>query len=346
MKMHTKIWTTLLVVGVATAVGASIASAQNGQIQQRVAPRQAGPQQGAPRQAAPQQGVPQQGAPQQVAPQGAVRQSTTVTTGAQTQVTAKVVEGGIGLADIGICHGKRFDCNHVINQLLRRRHQRHFGGGIIKPAPIVHRGFYGDHVVQPVLSDLQLVSVGMVNPGDAEHAPIFGITICNHGNVELYRFNVSAVAVLGEIHQFSPTATIKIDRILPGETITVEVQMPFAALAMDNLGHRNPFDTLIVAIDAYDQIMECNELNNILILKRTAIVVVEARTETTVEETTTTETISTPAIGNNVQAAPAPAAPAPDQRKPSPLDSIDLDKLDLSGESEATGLLSFEGSPF
>ena len=25
---------------------------------------------------------------------------------------------------------------------------------------------------------------------------------------------------------------------------------------------------------------------------------------------------------------------------------IDLDKLDLSGDSEATGLLSFEGSPF
>ena len=118
---------------------------------------------------------------------------------------------------------------------------------------------------------------------------------------------------------------------------------------MGDCNHRSEFDTLIVAIDAYDQIVECNELNNILILKRTAITIVEAKTETKVEETTVESTTTVPAapsVQENVQAAPAPSAPAPDQKTASPLDSIDLDKLDLSGESEATGLLSFEGSPF
>lgn len=342
MNSHTKIWT-LLVVGLASAFGASGALAQNGQI-----PQQGAPQQGAPQQGAPQQVAPQQVAPQQAAPQGTVQQNTTVTTGAQTQVRGKVVEGGVGLADIGICAGKRFDCNHVINLLLRKRSFLQFGGGIVQPAPVVHHGFYGDHIVQPELSDLELVSVGMVNPGDLDNAPIYGITISNHGKVEICNFHISAVAVLGQIEEFSPTTTVRVEKICPGESITIEVQMPFAALAMGNCGHRNPFDTLVVAIDAFDRVLECNEINNILILKRTAITVVEETTSTTVEETTTTTTApaAAPAAGENAQAAPAPSAPAPD-KKASPLDNIDLDKLDLSGESEATsGLLSFERSPF
>ena len=315
MKTRIKICLTLLVAG----LGAGSALAQQGQIQQ-----------------AP-QGVQQQ-----------VQQQTTVTTGTQTQVTEKVVEGAVGLPYIEICAPERFDCTHVINLLARKYDHERFGGGIIKPAPIVHHGPYGDHIVQPQLSDLELVSVCLANPGDADHAPTYAITIANHGSVDICHFKVSAVAALCKIHNYCPTTTIKIDKICPGESICVEVAMPFASLAMGDCNHSQEFDTLIVAIDAFDQIVECNELNNILILKRTAITVVEAKTETQVEETTveSTETVpAAPSVGENVQ-TPAPSAPAPDQKKASPLDSIDLDNLDLSGESEATGLLSFEGSPF
>ena len=316
MKKQIKICLTLIVAG----LSAGSALAQNGQIQQG------------------QQPVQQQ-----------VQQHTTVATGQQTQVTEQVVEGNVGLSHIAICAPERFDCTHVINLSDCKYDQERFGGGIIKPAPIVHHGPYGDHVVQPQLSDLELVSVCLANPGDVDHAPTYAITIANHGNIDICHFKVSIVAALCKIHQFCPTTTIRIDKVCPGESVTVEVALPFAALAMGDCNHRNPFDTLIVAIDAFDQIVECNELNNILILKRTAIVVADAQTETTVEETTTTETLpATPGIANggNAQTAPAPSAPAPDQRKASPLDNIDLDNLDLSGESEATGLLSFEGSPF
>lgn len=319
MKTRIKICLTLLAAG----LSAGSALAQQGQIQQ-----------GAP-----------QGAPQQVQQ---VQQNTTVTTGAQTQVTENIVEGNVGLSHIAICAPERFDCTHVINLLARKYDDERFGGGIIKPAPIVHHGFYGDHVVQPQLSDLELVSVCLADAGDVDHAPTYAITIANHGNVDICHFKVSAVAALCKIHQFCPTTTIRIDKICPGESITVEVVMPFAALAMGECNHRNPFDTLIVAIDAFDHIVECNELNNILILKRTAITVVEEQTQTTVEETTVESTTTAPvapAVGENAETLPAPNAPTPDQ-KTSPLDSIDLDNLDLSGESEATGLLSFEGSPF
>ena len=316
MKIRIQLCLTLLIAG----IGVGSASAQNGRVQP-----------------AP-QGVQQQ-----------VQQQTTVTTGQQTQVTEQVVEGGVGLSHIAICAPERFDCTHVINLLARKYDQERFGGGIIKPAPIVHRGPFSDHVVQPQLSDLELVSVCLADAGDVDHAPTYAIKIAKHGTVDICHFKVSAVAALCKIHQFCPTTTIRIDKICPGESITVEVVMPFASLAMGDCNHRNPFDTLIVAIDAFDQVVECNELNNILILKRTAIVVAEAQTETTVEETTvesTTTVPTTPAIGDNAETIPAPNAPAPDQPNTSPLDNIDLDNLNLSGESEATGLLSFEGSPF
>ena len=268
MNTRTKTWTRVLVVGVISAIGAGSALAQNAQPNGQAGPQQVAPQQGIVQQAAPQQGG---------------QQATTVTTGAQTQVSATVTEGSIGLADIGICTGKRFDCNHVISLLLKRRHDKAFGGGIVKAAPIVHHGPYGDHVIQHQLSDLQLVSVCLADPGDTQNAPTYSITLTNHGKVDLHHFKISAVAVLGEIHEFSPTTTIKVDKICAGATLTLDVQMPFACQSMTNKGHRCQFDTLIVAIDAFDQIVECNELNNILILKRTAITVIESKTEGVVE---------------------------------------------------------------
>jgi len=339
MTRHMRVWMTRLAVVAVAACGTGSALAQQG------APQQTAPQQGAPRQAAPQQTAPQQ---------GTVRQDTTVTTGTQTQVRGTAIESGVGLSHIGIRPGRRFDCNHVIEMLLRKYDHDRFGGGIVQPAPIVHRGPYGDHVVQHELSDLELVSVGLLDAGGSDYAPTYGITIANHGKVDICHFKVSAVAVLGKIHEFCPTTTIKIDKICPGESMTAEVQLPFAALAMDNCEHRNPFDTLVVAIDALDQVVECNEVNNIVILQRTGITVIEETTESTTVEQTTVENSTTtevpPSATDNVQAAPAPSAPGPDgnapAQKPSPLDNIDLDNLDLSDESEATGLLSLENSPF
>ena len=71
-------------------------------------------------------------------------------------------------------------------------------------------------------------------------------------------------------------------------------------------------------------IIESNELNNILVLKRAAIAVVETKTETTVVKS------ATGAAPADAGEAVPPSAPTPDEKESSPLDKIDLDNLDLS----------------
>ena len=81
---------------------------------------------------------------------------------------------------------------------------------------------------------------------------------------------------------------------------------------------------------SYDELIEGNELNNVLIIGRESI-------KTLVAE------VVAPADGSSNAAPPAEAAPLPpsvtpgDNDTPSPIDKIDLDKLDL-GKADATAV--------
>jgi len=213
-------------------------------------------------------------------------------------------------------------CGHVIDLLASNRMRR-------------HTGYVGDsEVMLPHLTaglkpgDLELLCVKLVCEGDECTGPIFQIGMKNNSCVPIGNFKVSVVGVLCQIHVHSPTATVCIPRMEAGEETHIQVQLPATCMCMGPVGQQAAFDTLIVALDSYDDLLECNELNNVQILKRSEIclLTVETPAQTDVVETT--------------PAAPAPQTPAPEipqEETPSPLDGLDLDNLDLD---QAQNLLS------
>ena len=211
-------------------------------------------------------------------------------------------------------------CGHVIDLLATNRMRR-------------QTGYYGESEVQlPHLTvgmkpgDLELLCVHLVCDGDACTGPIFEIRMKNNSCVPIGNFKVSVVGVQCQIHVHSPSATICIPRMEAGEETQIQVQLPATCMYMGPVGQHAVFDTLIVALDSYDELLECDELNNVQILKRAEIglLVVEMPAPAEFVE-------SVPATRAPVDVAPAVPTPEfPQDTVPSPLDGLDLDNLDLN----------------
>jgi len=211
-------------------------------------------------------------------------------------------------------------CGHVIDLLMTNRMRR-------------QTGYTGDgEVMLPHLTaglkpgDLQILCVSLVCDGDACKGPIFQIGMKNNSCVPVGNFKVSVVGVQCQIHVHSPTATVCIPRMEAGEETHIQVQLPVTCMCMGPIGQQAAFDTLIVALDSYDELLECDELNNVQILKRAEIGLLVAAAPAEVVE--------------SAPVAPEPPAPAPEspqEKAPSPLDGLDLDNLDLE---QAQNLLS------
>ncbi|MFI4874659.1 MAG: hypothetical protein ACIALR_04950 [Blastopirellula sp. JB062] len=204
-------------------------------------------------------------------------------------------------------------CDHVIDLLLRTRMLRQsgqvgFGGGSYAP----HLG----KIAEP--GDLELTCVHLIAEGCAPAGPIFQVQLQNHSDIPVGNFRVSVVAALGQIRPFSPTAVVTVPRIEAGAALQLQVQLPSSCLTLHNqAGAAVEFDTLIVAIDSYDELVECNEINNVLILNRAEI------TSPDMQENVGRQ--SAPVAAPSEQDAAAPVAPQ------SPIDSINLDDLELEG---------------
>ncbi len=204
-------------------------------------------------------------------------------------------------------------CGHVIELLNNNRLRRQTGligeGEIFLP-----------HLTAGLKpGDLELMCVHLVCDGDAVKGPVFQISMKNSSCVPIGNFKVSIVGVLCQIDVHSPTATICIPRMEPGEVRQIQIQLPLTCMCMGPATQPVPFDTLVVALDSYDELLECDELNNVQILKRAEIGLLVAEA---------------PAPAP----APAPATVEPEQTVPAqpvtpdtrPEDELDLDNLDLS----------------
>ncbi len=211
-------------------------------------------------------------------------------------------------------------CGHVIDLLMhnRIRQQRENLHG--RPQQI-----HMAHLSVPLTpGDLELVCVHLVCDGNATTGPIFEIGMRNNSQIPIGNFRISLVGVLGQIHVHAPTATVHVPRLEAGQESQIRIQLPVTCMSMGLIGQRAEFDTLIVALDSYDELLECDELNNVQILKRCDIGLLVAPTNAPV----------VPESGP-AQAAPAPSAPSaavpavPETPESSPLDNIDLDKLNL-----------------
>jgi hypothetical protein len=132
----------------------------------------------------------------------------------------------------------------------------------------------------------------------------------------------------------------------------LQLQLPATSMSMSSGGQSvSPFETLVVAIDSFDELIEINELNNVQILKRADILPVTpvAASMATISAPPVVQPPGSAATGP--EASPgSPAAPQGPQpqgqpsggpapgssnvEQPTPSENIDLDKLDLGTASE------------
>ena len=226
--------------------------------------------------------------------------------------------------------------NHCIARKMRERGLPFFG----MPAPLHFAP------VPAPFGDMELLSVAMVSDAADQAGPIYRISFRNNSPLPSRHFQVSLIAVLGEIDRTSPIVTVHVEKIAANAIGNVDVQLPHGVMAMGPQGQLAPFETLIAVIDSFDELAETSELNNVASLTRTGIAVVEV---TTTEATAAPAAVAAPAVGAPAAVAPAPgtaapaeAAPAdagaaPAEAAPAPpmpngngdaLDSLDLDKVE------------------
>lgn len=208
-------------------------------------------------------------------------------------------------------------CGHVIDLMMRNQMRRQHG--LVGHVGRVHLPHLS---VGLTPGDLQVTGVHLVSDGDACNGPVFEICLHNCSQVPIGNFRVSVVGVLGQICPHSPTADLCVPRLEAGQQIKVQLQLPFTCLTMGP--QQQPFDTVIVAADSHDELLECDELNNVLIVKRCDIVGVVAEVPAEAQA---------PAQGAPVSPAapvdPVPEDPADGQQPVSPLDDIDVEQLQL-----------------
>lgn len=239
------------------------------------------------------------------------------------------------------------DCRHVIDMLIRHSVGNRSYDPCIKhrcpdpmwaqvgwiPAPV-----FVAPVGAPAMGDLELVEVGMVSDASPEQGPLYQVTVRNVGSTDAEHFRVSLVAVLGEIAEDSPSVTINVDRIAAGETATLQVQMPVGVMSLGAQGAAAaPFDTLVVAIDSFDELVESNELNNMATLKRAEVQLIQVGVTATTEAAAPVE--QTPASGD-APTAPQTTPTAPEGEAPKDNGGLDLEDLGLDDADGAAELFT------
>jgi hypothetical protein len=236
--------------------------------------------------------------PQAGGPAGgaAIAQSTTTTTGAVATQTTTVASEDL----VFVQH--HWMVNRVIQHAVTRNFEEKFGGHPLF-APTVGFAPVGMFPV-PSFGDLELLNIGMVSDAAPDHGPIYRVSIKNNSPLPVFGVRVSLIAVLGELQRSSPVVTTDIREIAAGGIASLDVQMPVAVMTLGPEGKAAAFETLVAAIDSFNELPETNELNNVATLIRSEIDVIETAVQ---GATTTTTTVAAPAAG---AAAPAVAAPA------------------------------------
>ena len=181
-----------------------------------------------------------------------------------------------------------------------------------------HSPFGSYAVPDTELGDLELVQIVQDTNIDPACGPKFIVTVRNNSCRDVCNFHVTVVATLGRIFPGSPNMTQCIDKICAGATADVCVQLPVEALAMGNLnGQVVGFQKIVVAIDAFDELAETNEANNLRAfacgeIPVASAAVVEETAATVVTESIDTQNAAAPSATTVAPAVPvAPAAETP-----------------------------------
>lgn len=213
-------------------------------------------------------------------------------------------------------------CGHVIELMNSNRHRQQMG--------MMPEQLHLPHLTVGLNpGDLKMLSIQQKTAAGVDCGPTYEMVLENCSNVPIGNFTVSLVAVLGQIDCHSPTTEICIDRMEPHEQKVICLTMPMTAMTMGPYNQPCRFDTLVVALDSHDMLLECDELNNIFVLKMAEIPVIEVTTTVAPE----TQPQQDPAVQQPAQ----PPVQVPGQNpEPSPNQQIDLDNLEID---EARNLL-------
>jgi hypothetical protein len=250
-----------------------------------------------------------------------------VTVAAPTPIAAPIVPAE-PLSQIFACQESH--CGHVIDLLIRNRLRQQTGTfgaelapGLVLSAPPAF----------PQPGDLELLNVSLVSDGTPAQGPVIQLDIRNNSAVAVGCFQISVAGVLGQIHAHSPTIRGTVSQIGAGCVSQFQLQLPASAMALSLSGQQPvPFDTLVVAIDSFDELLEANELNNVRIIRRVELLPVAV-----VSPVSGIPEVASPAVSPALPDVPATTPPAdtaiPSPEQPaSPLDSFMLD----DGQLETT----------
>ena len=212
-------------------------------------------------------------------------------------------------------------CDHVIEMMLRHGVNREKSDSY--GSPMMYHGRMGPMwIPHKELGDLELVEVAQLPDTDPACGPTFVVGIRNTSNRDVCGFRVTMVSLLGRIFPTAPTTVVKVDKVCAGQVAEIHVQLPIESLAMGTRnGQAIEFSRLVVAIDSFDQFVECNEGNNVKVLDRASIAVREIVVESAepIAPVDPAQTIVDPAAtpgdaatqnGSAQQTAPPNAPPA------------------------------------
>jgi hypothetical protein len=150
----------------------------------------------------------------------------------------------------------------------------------------------------------------MVSDMADNHGPIYRVVLKNNSPLPVFGLRVSLIAVLGSLDRNSPAVTAELKEIAAGGVAQLDISMPVAVMTLGPQTQQVPFETLVAAIDSFNELNETSELNNVLTLTRTNITVIES-VQTAATTTTTVTAAAGPAIGGPAAAGPAAVEGAP-----------------------------------
>lgn len=203
-------------------------------------------------------------------------------------------------------------CDHVIRLVLQHGVNNSIN---LHSHDLLHNTGLGTMVVPASeIGDLQLKQVTRIQHSNAASGPKFAVVIHNASSREVCDLRVTAVGLLSRIRPTSPTTVTKVQKILAGQSLEIQIVLPIESLTMGSLnGTSVGFRRLLVTIDSYDQFVETNEANNIKVFDLSSIpVAIAAPTaiETPIAQPVQPATVK--AIVDPVQATP----PAVNQSQP------------------------------
>lgn len=225
---------------------------------------------------------------------------------AATTVTTTVVAS----SQIRLC--QEFHCEYVIDLLFRNQFRQQSGAIGTELAPGLMLSAPPSATVP---GDLELLNVALLADGSPTQGPVVEVIVRNNSQIAVAGFQISVVGVVGQMHAQCPTARGLVSQIAAGSVGQFQLQLPVIGISNGSQALQPaPFETLVVAIDSFDELLEANELNNVRIIRRAELLAIAGPPMSMAQ--------GIPVAPNGLPSSPADMAIPSTPPSLSPLDSL------------------------